>query len=78
MAKTLTARLDEKSQRELSKLSRTLGKTESEIVRESIHLMASTQIIVSKGKPRMIGLGQFASGLTDLASNKKYLDDFGQ
>ena len=78
MAKTLTARLDEESQMELSRLSRTLGKTESEIVRESIHLMASTQLVVSKGKPRIIGLGQFASGLSDLASNKKHLDDFGQ
>lgn len=78
MAKTLTARLDEKSQKELARLSKRLGKTESEIVRESIHLMATLHLATSNGKPEFIGLGQFASGVKDLASNKKHLDDFGQ
>ena len=78
MAKTVTARLDEKSQKELERLAKNLSKTESEIVRESIHLMAVTYLAASKGKLGFIGLGQFDSGLNDLASNKKHLDDFGQ
>jgi len=78
MAKILTARLDENSQKELARLSKNLSKTESEIVRESIHLMAVTHLATSNGKAEFIGLGQFASELKDLASNKKHLDDFGQ
>jgi methyl-accepting chemotaxis protein len=78
MAKTLTARLDEKSQKELAQLSKNLNKTESEIVRESIHLMAVSYLANSNGRPGFIGLGQFHSGLKDLASNKKHLDDFGK
>ena len=78
MGKAVTARLDDKSQKELAKLSRVLGKTESEIVRESIHLMAVTHLPAPGGNARFIGLGQFASGQSDLASNKKHLDDFGR
>ena len=77
MAKTLTARLDEKSQKELSKLSKVLSKSESEIVRLSIHPMALTHLGTNQ-KRGFIGLGQFDSELSDLASNKKYLDDFGK
>ena len=77
MAKTLTARLDEKSQKELERLSKNLSKTESEIIRESIHLMATTYLAASNGRLNFIGLGEFSSGITDLASNKKHLDDFG-
>jgi len=78
MAKTLTARLDERSEEELVRLSKSLGKTESEIVRESIHLMAATHPTSSSGKSRFIGLGEFSSGQKDLASNKKHLNDFGK
>ena len=28
-------------------------------------------------KQRIIGMGQFDSGLPDLATNKKYMEDFG-
>ena len=78
MAKTLTARLDDQSQRDLARLSKNLSKTESEVVRESIHLMAVTHLAGSKGKAVFIGLGKFSSGRKDLASNKKHLDDFGK
>ena len=78
MAKILTARLNDKSQKDLARLSKNLCKTESEIVRESIHLMAVTHLAGSKGNPEFIGSGQFASESKDLASNKKHLDDFGQ
>ncbi len=78
MAKTLTARLDDQSQKDLARLSKNLSKTESEVVRESIHLMAVTYLAGSKGKSEFIGLGKFSSGLKDLGSNKKHLDDFGQ
>ncbi len=78
MSKTLTARLDENSQRELTKLSKSLSKTESEIVRESIHLMAITHLATLKHKSRWIGLGQFSSDCNDLGSNKTHLEDFGK
>ncbi len=78
MSKVLTARLDEKSHEELIKLSKALGKTESEIVRESIHLMAATHSAIPGNKSRFVGLGQFASGIADLASNKKHMNGFGR
>lgn len=78
MAKTLTTRLDQESSTELIRLSKILGKTQSEIVRESIHLMATTCGSVTGGIPRFIGLGNFASGKPDLASNKKHLKGFGK
>lgn len=78
MGKTLTARLDERAGRELAKLARALDKTESEIVREGIHLLAMAHLTGPSSKTRFIGLGQFTSGFNDLASNKSHLDDFGK
>jgi hypothetical protein len=78
MAKTLTARLDERSEEELAKLAKTLGKTESEIVRDGIHLMATTYSMKSLKKSQFFGMGEFTSGLKDLASNKKHLGSFGK
>lgn len=78
MPKTLTARLDERTEEELERLAKSLGKTESEIVRDGIHLMATTLPLASTGKSRFIGAGEFSSGHKDLASNKKHLNDFGR
>jgi len=78
MGKIVSARIDEKTKKELSRLSKALGKPESEIIRDGIHLMVVANIPPSEKKNFFIGCGQFDSGVSDLASNKKHLDGYGK
>jgi len=76
MKATVQARLDRSSQTALERLVRRTGWGPSRVVREGVRLLASCY-----GVPpaqRVIGVGQFASGLPDLASNKKHLKGFGR
>jgi hypothetical protein len=72
----IQARLDERSRKRLSVLVRELGLTPSEVVREGIRVLETSH--VRKKKRAIIGLGKFASGISDLGSNKKHLDGFGK
>lgn len=76
MGGTIQARLDPESQKRLAALVRQLGWTPSRVVREALRVLAATRL--HKRKRKIIGLGKFDSGLTDLGSNKKYLEDFGR
>jgi len=76
MNSTVQARLDTESRRELERLSRRLGWSPSKVVREGIHLLAACHR--TEGGKRIIGLGKFASGKTDLGSNKRHLEGFGR
>jgi hypothetical protein len=69
------ARLDEETQAALERLVRRRGLRPSEVVRESIRLMDKHH--APPARPRMIGIGMFASGIGDLATNKKYMEGFG-
>lgn len=72
--KTVQARLDAETEKTLVRLTEQLGLSPSMVVREGIRLLAASQ-----PKARMIvGLGEFASGISDLGSNKKHLKGFGQ
>lgn len=76
MRRTVQARLDRRSQTALEGLVHRTAWSPSRVVREGVHLLA-----VCYGFPaakRVIGVGRFASGIPDLASNKKYLRGFGQ
>jgi hypothetical protein len=76
MKTTVQARLDRRSQITLEHLVRHLGWSTSRVVREGLQLLA-----VYYGRPapnRVQGVGRFASGLTDLGSNKKRLSGFGK
>ncbi|MGA2610031.1 MAG: hypothetical protein ABSH01_21535 [Terriglobia bacterium] len=76
MRRTVQARLDRRSQAALERLVHRTGWSPSRVVREGVHLLAACY-----GFPaakRVIGVGRFASGLPDLASNKKHLRGFGQ
>jgi hypothetical protein len=76
MKTSVQARLDEESAAALETLERRLGLSQSEIVRASLRLMLQQQAPV---KPRkIIGQGKFDSGVTDLATNKKYMEGFGE
>jgi len=69
------ARLDEETQALLDELSEALRWNSSKVIRESLKSLAScTPQIRAK---RMVGVGKFSSGITDLASNKKHLKGFG-
>ena len=75
MAATVQARLDEESQEALATLTRRLGMSQSEVVRASLRLMVQ-QHAAPKGT-RIIGAGKYASGIGDLSTNKKHMEDFG-
>ncbi|MBV9082068.1 MAG: hypothetical protein JOZ62_05290 [Acidobacteriaceae bacterium] len=75
MRSTVQARLDEASRRHLAQLVRNLGWSPSRVVREALRRMASSQF--AGRRPRITGLGEFSSGISDLGSNKKHLRGFG-
>jgi Ribbon-helix-helix protein, copG family len=74
---TVQARLDPESQEALETLTRRLGMSQSEVVRASLRLMVKQHPNTQKERPKFLGIGKFASGVTDLATNKKYMEDFG-
>lgn len=75
MASTVQARLDPESQEALETLTKRLGMSQSEVVRASLRLMVQ-QHAAPKGT-RIIGVGKYASGVGDLATNKKHMEGFG-
>jgi len=76
MKTSVQARLDEETQEKLRGLVRSLGISQSEVIREGIRLMEKQH---AKPKHRkIIGVGEFDSGITDLGSNKAHLEGYGQ
>ncbi|MGA3370752.1 MAG: ribbon-helix-helix domain-containing protein [Terracidiphilus sp.] len=75
MAATIQARLDEETQAALERLVRDNGWTASQAIRECIREAAERH--TAKPRPRFIGVGEFDSGLGDLATNKKHMQSFG-
>ena len=76
MKATVQARLDEETQAALDRLRRRRGMKTSEVVREGIRLV--DEKYTPSVFPRLIGLGKYDSGVSDLATNKKYMEDFGK
>ncbi len=76
MPSTIQARLDEPSQKALEKVVKQTGWSPSKVVREGLRLLAACY--PSKGPRKIIGLGKFASGIPDLASNKEHMKGFGK
>lgn len=77
MATTVQARLDDESQKALERLTHKLSMTPSQVVRESLVCMLKAQEDKAAKQPKFIGIGKFDSGVSDLATNKKYMEDFG-
>ena len=77
MNSTIQARLDESSQKALTRLVKQLGWSPSKVVREGLRLLAACHL-GRGGRRKIIGQGKFASGIYDLASNKEHLKDFGR
>jgi hypothetical protein len=76
MKRTVQARLDDDAQKALARLVRRLRWSPSKVVREGIRLLAASH--PGSGRPKIVGLGKFSSDRTDLGSNKKHLQGFGQ
>lgn len=69
-------RLDPETRRVLDGLVKREGLTTSEILRKGIHLVAKE----AEQAPgiEIHGLGEFDFGITDLSTNKKYMEGFGR
>jgi len=76
MSRIVHARLDEESDKRLTRLRRSSGLSESELLRRG--LRALDAVSVPGRRTRIVGLGGFASGLRDLGSNKRHLRGFGR
>lgn len=76
MKATIQARLDPESQMILERLTKRFGWSSSQIVREGLRLLARDHK-VSSGT-RIIGVGKFNAGPSDLATNKKHMEGYGR
>ena len=76
MASVIHARLDADTDSLRSELQKQLGWNDSQIVREGIKSLSA--LIRTNGERKIIGLGRFRSGVSDLGSNKKHLKGFGK
>ena len=73
------ARLGEKDRAVLEELKHATGRTESEIVRRGLQLVADEQGR-RRGALELAGrsVGRFRKGPKDLSANRKHLDGFGK
>jgi hypothetical protein len=76
MGLSIQARLDEQSEKALKSLVGKLGWSPSKVVREGLRLLAACHL--GNRQRRVIGLGEFSSGKSDLGSNKAHLKGFGR
>jgi len=75
MSRVIHARLDDETDALRLALKQSTGWADSEIVRAGIKTLASLVVPVEQ---RIIGLGEFESGIADLGSNKEHLEGFGR
>ena len=76
MGTIVQTRLDEETQSLLDRLVSEAGLTTSEVLRKGIKLVAAAELPL-RGRG-LIGAGMFDSGVSDLSTNKKYMEDFGK
>ena len=76
MARIVHARLDRTTEELLRELQRRFGWNDSQVVREGIKTLAA--LLPEKGGRKIVGMGQFESGVPDLGSNPEHLRGFGK
>jgi hypothetical protein len=72
----VTICLDAGTRRTLTQLVSHLGWSPSRVMREGLRLLAASHPVGDR--PRIVGMGQFSSGVPDLGSSKKHLKGFGR
>jgi hypothetical protein len=75
MMRIVHARIDPATEKLLEGLKRQLGWSDSKAVREGIKAL---EILLAPSGRRIVGLGQFCSGIPDLGSSKRHLKGFGR
>jgi hypothetical protein len=75
MAGLIHARLDAATEKQLVRLRKATGLTDSELVRRGLQALAALPI---GGLRAVVGLGAFESGKPDLGSNRAHLRGFGR
>jgi hypothetical protein len=75
MGALIHARLDAETNRQLDRLRKATGLTDSELVRRGLRALAALPF---QGTRNLVGLGAFASGKPDLGSNRAHLRGFGR
>ena len=76
MSRVIHARLDEHTEAVRQELAHRLGWNDSRIVREGIKSLGGR--LLSGSKRKIIGLGEFHSGIADLGSSDRHLEGFGR
>ncbi|HEX2687597.1 MAG TPA: hypothetical protein VHN14_13310 [Kofleriaceae bacterium] len=72
----IQARIDAATETALARLRRQTGLTDSQLVRKGLELVSqSARPVIMR---RIRGIGRFASGQSDLGSNKAHLSGFGR
>lgn len=76
MSNVIQARLDTDTNALRQELKERLGWTDARIVREGIKVLAS--ITPKNGKRKLSGIGKYEAGISDLSTNSKYMEGFGE
>ena len=76
MGRIVQARLDPETLDLLTRLRRSTGLSDSELLRRGLRRLAERG--ARARRHRIVGVGRFASTVTDLASNKRRLQGFGR
>lgn len=76
MSKIIEVELDDETNDLRTALKNRLGWTDTRIVREAIKALAS--VTPTSGRRNLTGVGEYDSGLGDLATNPEYLEGLGQ
>lgn len=74
--KIVQARIDATTEAVLARLRRQTGLTDSQLVRKGLELVSQRAMPIKVRRVR--GVGRFASGRSDLGSNKAHLSGFGR
>jgi hypothetical protein len=81
MSKIISLRADKETVSLLKHLSQIKGVSESEVIREGIRVLEREAVLEGSSKrlrqSRLVGIGSVATGISDLATNKKHLVGFG-
>jgi len=78
-AHSIHVRLDSKEKQGLEQLKKSTGKSISALIREAVSSLCQKKLKKKKtGKDFREFAGIFASGYTDLSTNKKHMEGYGE